>query len=184
MPSKVDSNALPDFTTALPTRSYSCIITEVKQDASKKFAPQDMFVCEIVAPDRVEFAGAEVLAAGRTFDFYVTYSPKNLANTKKTLGKLGFNVTGELTVPSEDEVRAGSYTRIPEIQDTTQTFKGLVFDMILSTEPVYKTDNNKWNGVRVKDDEGNDIITGYRIAMPSGDSITSPLRTASGENPF
>jgi len=185
MPIEVDTEKLADYNTPLPTRAYTVVVREVKQAPNKKkTAAQDEFECEVLAPDSVEFAGVLSAAAGRTFSLYATYSHKNLSNCKTGLAKLGFIVPKNITMPTEDEVASGALTRINEIQEVTVGFKNCVFDITLSTEPIYKTDTGKWDGKRVKDEHGQDIIQGYRLAMPGLSDITGALRTMDGENPF
>ena len=175
---KINVDDIPSTNSPLPYQSYTCVVLNVKQDPSKNTnAPQDAFECQIVNPPTVSYMGEETAAAGRTFSFYVTYSAANLKRAYETLERLGIHPPKEISFPSEEEVEQGIVTTIDEIQSLTRSVEGQVYDIRLKTEPMYKTDNGKWNGKRLKDDKGRDIIVGHRIALPSGDDVVSPFRS-------
>lgn len=171
--------------TQVPLGVYTVQILKVDQTPSKKGAAQDKLECEILGPEAVETAGGVVTTAGRQFDFYLTYSTKNLWNCLETLKKLGVPLPGAIALPTEDEVRSGAYTRVPEIQDITLTLVGGQFEIKLSSEqlaakvkegepgyipgePTYKQPNKVENGVVVMSDL-------YQVRMPGRDDIVSPI---------
>lgn len=181
MPIQINIDEMPDMGGPLPFQPYKVIIRKVTQEpSSKTSAAQDVLECDILSPEKVECQGAESVAAGRDFKLYITYSQKNLKRAQATLAKLGFRVSS-VAVPTEDEVQSRAETRIPEIQDVTSTWVGLTFGIRLKTEPMYKTDTGKWDGQKIRDEHGNFIVMGHKIAMPNGDDIVSALEDSDGK---
>jgi len=172
----------------VPIGVYTVQILKVVQTPSKNGAAQDKLECEILAPESVNVAGEEIKTAGRTFDFYLTYSGKNLWNCLQALKLLG--VPGvdnmDISVPTEEEVRSGSYTRIPELQDLTLGLVGGQFELALSStqltekvkegepgykpgEPAYKQPDKIENGQKV-------LSNLWQVKLPNRDDIKSPIQ--------
>ena len=171
--------------TQVPLGVYTVQIVKVEQTPSKKGAAQDKLVCEILSPESVETAGGVVNTAGREFDFYLTYSTKNLWNCQETLKALGVPLPEDISVPTEQEVLSGSYTRIPEIQDITLSLVGGQFEIKLSStrlaakvkegEPgyrpglaAYQQPDKMENGAVVMSDL-------FQVNLPNLESIVSPI---------
>lgn len=183
MPEIVDYNQLPDSTAALPLQEYTVKCLEVVQKPSKKHRPMDELKCEILAPDVIDVAGAPVQAAGRKFSIYISYDEKALRGSIAALKVLGVPLDPEalkaLPIPSVAEVESGAYTEVPEIQDLTRNLANGVFQMKLSTRPQFQTDTGKWDGQPIRDENGENIITGHRIEANSS-GIKSAAKTQAG----
>jgi len=164
MPVQENYNNLIDQNAAIPRTIYTVLIREVEQKPTKAFAPMDKFLCEIIGPDSVPLGDTIVPVAGRTFEFYVPYTIKT---RKRNIGDLrnlmGLVIPDKYEVPTEDEVRAGTYTRIPEIQDATKTLVGCTLQMELGSEEYYKTDTGDWRGKAILDESGQRIVAGHKI---------------------
>ena len=173
--------------TEVPSGAYTVQINKVDQTSNKnKACPQDKFVCEILAPDVVESEGRKVQTAGRPFEFYLTYSLKNLSNCKEALTKLGIQLPDELTIPDEGEVRSGALTTIPQIQGITSQLVGGQFVLKLKstrlTEKVKEGDAGYLPGKPVYaqpnklDANGQVIWTDmYQVELPGREDIQSPI---------
>ena len=172
MPQEVNTENLKDPNGPLPLADYVVRIDKVVQEPSSKWTCMDMFECEIIAPDVVSGPDGEVMAAGRQFRMYSSYTMKSLYYAKQNLKKLGIDLPATISVPTEDEVRTGAYKRIPEIQDETLLLRGKQIGMRLCTVPRYKTDTGDWRGKPVLDASGNKEIVGYNIEA-SLDNVTS-----------
>jgi len=179
---KIIVSDLPDMSLELPAGVYTVQVLSIDQKPSKKFAPMDKLELQIIAPDVVSHAGANVQAAGRKFDTYISYNLKALKMSIAGLTKLGVPTPEEVDVPDETEVQTGARTTIPEIQDFTKSLVGTRFEIQLRSEPIYETDNNRFDGNKVLVD-GQPVIKGYSIR---GDlsGVKSKALTPAGGSPF
>lgn len=98
----IASLASPGF---LPNGVYTVRITEIKQALSSKGNLMDTITAEIIAPNAVEFAGANYTAAGVKVMDYWSYTVKGVPQIISRLIKLGLNIQGS---PSIKELRAAS----------------------------------------------------------------------------
>lgn len=172
----------------VPRAVYTVQINKVDQTPSKKHAPMDKFICEILAPDEVETEGQKFKTAGRVFEMYINYGEKSLWSAKATLAKLGIVVGDEemLTVPTVEEVRTGTYTRVPEIQDITATLTGGQFEVELVSTPDpdrpregdadYDSSKGKYDQAPRRNPDGTVKLSDYhKVKLPGADDIISPL---------
>lgn len=183
MPQQENINNLIDFNAQLPRTTVTALIKEVVQTPSKASACMDKFEMEIVAPEFIPFEGQNVVVAGRPFQFYVSYSPAARRRSITELRqKLGLEIGDVYTVPSVEEVKAGAYTTIPEIQELTKSLVGLGVEIEIATEPMYKTDTGRWDGVPLTDENGQKIVMGHRI-ITDVSQVKSPPRPLDGLGP-
>lgn len=180
----INVNQLPDLNGMLPLSTFTVMVKELKQNPSKRTnAAMDELTLVILQPNDIN----GVAAAGREAKMYLAYSLKNIKNCKDALDRLG--VTGidwnNIDLPDEDEVKSEQRTRCADIQDITlNTLPGKKFEVRLKTEPLYKTDTGTWSGRKLKNEAGEDIITGHRMAMADTSDIMSPLRDMNASDPF
>lgn len=167
MPQKINVDELPDNSLPIPRMVYRASIKEIKQDPSASGYCMDTLKCEILEPDTVVVDNGKVGCAGREFTMRVVYSVKALRFCREGLAKLNITLTPEewqnLEVPTTTEVESKAYTRIPAIQDLTKLLPRTVFDIELHPVPYFKTDTGKWNGRKLKDENNQDIVSGYGI---------------------
>jgi hypothetical protein len=183
MPQQENINNLLDLNAQLPRTTVTALIKEVDQKPSQRGACMDQFKLEIVAPESIPFEGQNVVVAGRPFNFYVSYSAAARRRSIMELrSKLNLEIGDVYTVPSEEEIRAGAYTTIPEVQELTKSVVGLGIEIEISTEPMYKTDTGRWDGKPVLDESGQKIVTGHRIVADVA-QVKSPPRPLDGLGP-
>lgn len=182
MPQQENINNLLDLNAQLPRTTVTALIKAVEQKPSKKNACMDKFEMEIVAPESIPFEGQNVVVAGRPFNFYVSYSAAARRRSIMELRqKLGLEIGDVYTVPSEDEVRAGAHTTIPEIQELTKSIVGLGVEIEISTEPVYKTEPGTWDKY-ILDEQGQKQVISHRIVADVS-QVKSPPRPLDGLGP-
>lgn len=175
MPQPVTISDIPDTTGPIQTGNYQVFVREVIQRPSKKHSPMDTFKCEIISPD-TDSAGAAT--AGREVMFYMAYTYKSLKYALEKLKKLGIDIdpAQPVSFPSEEEVKTGAYTTIPEIQELTKGLERKSFWVTLRSEPYFSKD--KVTGAVLQDADGKPKVGGYQVTGDLSD-VMSPATDGS-----
>ena len=182
----------------VPAGTYTAQINDIIQDPSKKTnAAMDKVVFEILAPDSVEFGGAQIGTAGRKGEFYLVYSPKNLFNVvNKWFPALGITIPKdfEVDIPEESEVSSKARTTC-NLQAITQQLKGGQFQLKLATDNLpervgkdeagFDPARPVWEQAIKKDANGQPLMTTmHKLRQINPEDIVSPINNVRIDMPL
>lgn len=147
---------LVDPTIPVPSGKYLVFIEKVTKARTKVKPkgggnhPMAVFDLQVIAPERVETDRGAVDPTGRTIKWYMAFTPRNMIPVNQT------ELLLDTTLPEE-------YDEVADCIVPLTGLAGMCFEAELESEPFPKTDNGKWNGNPLKDENGETIIAGYRL---------------------
>jgi hypothetical protein len=169
-----------DLSIACPGGTYLLFVEKVESTRTKTKLkngvqsggdPMAVLDLQIVAPDVMETPAGRAQAAGRTLKWYLAFTPRNATPVKQAELLLGTEVAEE-------------YDEFEDIIKPLAALAGTVFEAELESKPYFETDNGKWDGVVIKDEQGNPKVKGHRLEFKRPLGALHPLPAGLKVQPY